>query len=154
MSFSAISSEMTYDLLKRVNTDNGNSISNTDARDAAEEFFNQCYHFKDWLKKDATIDAGKSVEKYINASPALALAADYCNSFKHAGVDEKTRSGKDIQKINTHIKMDITPSGFVTSSRLEVTISGTSYDVFSLATDCVAAWNTYLQENGITFPEP
>jgi hypothetical protein len=143
-----------YDLLKRVNTDNGNSISNTDARDAAEEFFNQCYHFKDWLKKDATIDAGKSVEKYINASPALALAADYCNSFKHAGVDGKTRSGKDIQKINTHIKMDITPSGFVTSSRLEVTISGTSYDVFSLATDCVAAWNTYLQENGITFPEP
>jgi hypothetical protein len=36
-----------YGVLERINTDNGNSISNTDARDAAEEFFNQCYHFKD-----------------------------------------------------------------------------------------------------------
>ena len=38
-----------YDVLKRVNTDNGNSISNTDARDAAEDFFNQSHHLKDWL---------------------------------------------------------------------------------------------------------
>lgn len=36
-----------YDVLKRVTRDNGNSISNTDARDAAEDFFNQCYYFKD-----------------------------------------------------------------------------------------------------------
>ena len=143
-----------YDVLKRINTDNGNSISNTDARDAAEDFYNQCYHFKDWLKKDASTGVNRDVENFINSNPALRMAADYCNSFKHGGLDGKTRSGKDIEKINTHIKLDLTPRGFVASSRLEITISGQSYDAFALATDCVEAWNGYLKESGIVFPEP
>ena len=41
-----------YERLKRVNTDNGNSISNADPKDTTTDFFNHCYHFKDWLKKD------------------------------------------------------------------------------------------------------
>jgi hypothetical protein len=142
-----------YDALKRVSTDNGNAISNRDANDAAETFFNQCYHFKDWLKKERPADA-MSIETFISTNDALALAADFCNSFKHAGLDRAPRSGKDIQRINTHVKMDLTPRGFVTSSRLELTISGKSYDAFTLATDCLKAWNIYLQKNGIAFWEP
>ena len=143
-----------YDVLKRINTDNGNSISNTDARDATEEFFNQCYHFKDWLKKDSTIQMAQDVERFINGSPSLQLAADYCNSLKHAGLDRSGRSGKDIERINTHVKLDLTPRGFVASSRLEITVSGKSYDAFELATECVRAWDDYLQKNQVSFPEP
>jgi hypothetical protein len=143
-----------YGVLERINTDNGNSISNTDARDAAEEFFNQCYHFKDWIKKDASIRVDQDVEEFINFSSAMQLAADYCNSLKHAGLDKRSRSGKEIERVNTHMKLDLTSRGFVASSRLELMIGGQSYDAFKLATECVRAWDDYLRKNQVSFPEP
>jgi hypothetical protein len=141
-----------YELLKRINTDNGNSISNTDARDVAEDFFNQCYHFKDWLKKDTSIKPDQNIEQHINNNSALRLAADYCNAFKHGGLDKPPRSGEDIERVNTHIKLDLTPRGFVASSRLEITVGGKSYDAFTLATECVQAWADFLRKNHISFP--
>jgi hypothetical protein len=102
-----------FAVLKRLSTDNGNPISNRDANDAAEAVFNQCYHFKDWLERPSH---AKSVEEYINASDALSLAADFCNSFKHAGLGSSPpRSGKEIQKVNNHMRMDLTSRGFVAS---------------------------------------
>jgi len=141
-----------YEALKRVSTNNGSAIGNRDALDAAEAFFNQCYHLKDWLKKGQAV-SGRSVEGYITTNEPLALAADFCNSFKHAGLINPPRSGKEIQKLNTHMKIDLTPAGFIASSYLEITISGKSYDALTLATDCVKAWDSYLQQNGISFPE-
>ena len=143
-----------YDVLKRVNTDNGNSISNTDARDAAEDFFNQSHHLKDWLKKDTSIKADQDIEQFINNSQCLRLAADFCNSFKHGGLNRSSRSGQEIERLNTHIKIDLTSKGFVASSRLEITISGRSYDAYKLATECVEAWDSYFRNNQIIFPEP
>lgn len=142
-----------YDVLKRVNTDNGNSISNADARDAAEEFFNQCYHLKDWLDKDGSIQADQDIEQFINKNQCLRLAADFCNSFKHAGLDRRSRSGQEIEKLNTHMSLDLTSKGFVASSRLEITISGRPYDAYKLATECVEAWERYLRDNQISFPD-
>lgn len=148
------SMQRSYKRLEKINTNNGNEISNVDARDATEDFFNQTYHFKDWLKKDKTIQLLSDVEEYINRSSALALAADYCNSFKHGGLNKDSRSGKELQKINTHIKLDLTPAGFVASSRLEITIDQKSYDAFLLASNCINEWETFLEMNKIVFPEP
>lgn len=141
-----------YDRLKKIETDNGNRIGNTESRDAVEDFFNQCYHFKDWLKKDKDITLETDLESYITESPYLSLAADYCNTFKHAGLDRK-RSDKELEKINTHINFDLTARGFVASSRLELTISGEKYDAFKLATQCIEEWDKYLSLNKIVFPE-
>lgn len=140
-----------YERLKRINLNQGNAISNTDAKDATEEFFNQCYHFKDWLKKDTSIAVIQEVEVFINKSDSLALAADYCNSFKHSGLDKPSRSNKIIEKINTHIKFDLTPTGFIASSRLEITISAKKYDALSLASDCLHEWEKFLEQNNIKF---
>lgn len=140
-----------YERLKKINTNNGNSISNTEAKDSTEDFFNHCYHFKDWLKKDRSISITSDIEDFINNSTSLSLAADYCNSFKHGGLDKKARSNKQLEKINTHIKFDLTPSGFIATSSLEITIDGVKYDAFSLASDCVDEWNKLLRQNNIKF---
>lgn len=140
-----------YDRLKKIETDNGNAIGNTESRDAVEDFFNQCYHLKDWLKKDKNTNLYTDIEDYINKSHSLSLAADYCNTFKHAGLDSN-RSNKNLEKINTHIKFDLTPRGFVASSRLELTISGEKYDAFDLATKCIEEWDIFLRLNEIVFP--
>lgn len=143
-----------YARLKKINTDNGNNISNADARDAARDFFNLSHSFKDWLKKDPSLVLSTNVEEFITKSEALALAADFCNAHKHGGLDRVSRSGKQLEKINTHIRMDLTPTGWATSSSLELTVSGAKYDAFDLATRCLEAWNTYLEQNGIKFPKP
>ena len=143
-----------YDRLKKIETNNGNTIGNTESRDAVEDFFNQCYHFKYWLIKDTSMNIEKeNLENFITQSSALSLAADYCNSFKHAGLDGEPRSGKDIQKINTHINFDLTPKGFVASSHLEITISDQKYDSFKLAEDCIKDWNLFLEKNQVIFPK-
>lgn len=143
-----------YERLKKINTDNGNSISNADPKDATEDFFNQCYHFKDWLKKDTSITLAEDVEDFISKNDPLSLAADYCNSFKHAGLDKKSRSGQELEKMNTHVNFDLTPRGFVASARLELTIGGKKYDAFLLATDCMKEWDSFLEQNQIKFPDP
>ena len=149
------SMQRAYARLKKINTNNGSEISNADARDTIEDFFNQAYHFKDWLKKDPDIVLTNDVEEYINGNFPLSLAADYCNSFKHAGLDREPRAGKSIEKINTHINFVFEPTkGFSTSSSLELTINEQKYDAFKLATECIEAWNTFLGLNHIVIPNP
>ncbi|MDP1706286.1 MAG: hypothetical protein Q8L36_00500 [bacterium] len=148
------SMKRSYERLKKVNTNNGNSISNADPKDATEDFFNQCYHFKDWLKKDTSVTLTENIENFISKSNALSLAADYCISFKHGGLDKNSRSGQELEKMNTHINFDLTPTGFVASARLELTIDGKKYDAFTLATDCMKEWDSFLEQNQIRFSAP
>lgn len=151
-----------YDRLKTVNVDSKiiidgraqSGVSNTDPRDTTEEFFSQCYHFKDWLKKDTSITIIRDVEDFINKSATLSIAADYCNSFKHAGLDKKSRSGQEIEKMNTHVNIDLTPRGVISFARLELTISGKKYNAFLLATDCMKEWDDFLEQNLIKLPAP
>lgn len=140
-----------YKKLEKINTNNGNSIDLSDAKDLTEEFFNQAYHFKDWLKKDQSIVINNNVEEFINSSPSLALASDYCNSFKHAGLDRKERSGKKIIALNTDTYVNLTPNGFVTSSKVRMTLDTGVYDVFDLATKCVDEWGRFLLLNNLDF---
>lgn len=142
-----------FERFEKINTDNGNSISNADPKDSAEDFFNQCYHLKDWIKKDLSLTLSSDIEKFIKNSSALSIASDYCNSQKHAGLDRwyKPKSGQTINQINTHIKFDLTQYGFIASGRLELTVGNKKYDAFSLAKDCIKEWDSFLLQNNIKF---
>jgi hypothetical protein len=143
-----------YEKLKTISTDNGPTITNTDAADLAEAFFNQCYHLKDYIKKDPVIGTKVDVEAYINKVGALRIIADYCNSSKHAGLDHKPRSGAQVEQVQTHMKIDLTPKGFVSSAQLKIIIGGKPYNAYKLATDGVAAWNTFFAQHSIIIDPP
>jgi len=138
-----------YDRLIVINTDTGNQHGNTEARDATEDFFNQCYHLKDWIKKDIEMKKGVDPEKYINNSKYLSISADYCNAFKHGGLDRKSRSDKKIEAINTHVRFDLTNAGFIASSKLEITINNIKYNSLVLAKNCIEEWNIFLEQNNL-----
>lgn len=142
-----------YDRLKRINTDTGNEHGNTEANDATEDFFNQCYHLKDWIKKDSNVKLNDDVEQYINNSKYLAIAADYCNIFKHAGLDKKSRSNQKIESTNTHVRFDLTSRGFVASSKFEISIDGKKYNSLILAESCIKEWDTFLRSYSLNFTE-
>jgi len=131
-----------------------NEVGNTIAvRDAIEDFFNQTYHFKDWLKKDENIQSCENVELFISSNEVMSIAADYCNAQKHAGLDENksSRSGKLVGKLNTHTRIDFLPTGVQFSSDPEIEIDGSYYNAFDLATSCMKEWELFLKRNKIVF---
>ncbi len=139
-----------YERLRVICTDNGNTIDNASPRDLAEAFFSQCYHLKDYIKKERP-DA-PDVEAYINKTGPLRIAADFCNSEKHAGLDRKPRAGEKISAILVHMKMDYLPGRFRASGRVEIRLGEKSYDALKLATDCVKGWDKYLKQACIEIP--
>jgi hypothetical protein len=141
--------KLTYERLHKIATDNGSNIDLADARVATETFFNHCYHFKDWLKR-AFPDRGAAVERFITKSPALSLAADYCNTFKHAGLDSTPRSGAPIDKVLTHTRIAATPSGFAMSSDLDILIGGKKHKASELAKKCMEEWESFLKDQRIS----
>ena len=142
-----------YEKLRIVSTDTGNSISLSQAKEAAEEFFTHCYHFKDWLIKEMP-HLRQAVEDHISNSVPLSLAADYCNTFKHAGLDRTPRSGQHLEAVLQHTRLDLTPRGFVASAQVEIKTAGKSYRVFDLATECIRDWDAFLKAHNITIPTP
>lgn len=142
-----------YESLRTVATNNGNSISLSQAKEAAEDFFSHCYHLKDWLIKELP-HLKRAVEDYITNSVPLSLAADYCNTFKHAGLDRTPRSGHHLEAVLQHTRLDPTPRGFVASAQVEIKTAGKSYRAFDIATECIRDWDAFFQSNGITIPPP
>jgi|SRR5579863_810587 len=152
-------------------------IGDQAARDAATAFFMECYHLKDWLKKDSRITPAKAIEDWISNSPALSRAADLCNSFKHAGLDRPPRSGAQLDQVNMAYSLDISitepgnvtftrqpsPGDTLTLSRSRITgrpiatakiiltIGGVKYDAPELASRCVNDWDVFLASYGIQF---
>ena len=169
-----------YEALRVLATDIGKTavIGDHAAGDAAKSFFIACYHFKDWLKKDSRITRPKDVEDFISTNHALSLAADLCNSFKHAGLDKTPRSGTHLDQINMAYSLDMpatTEPGFiemprkpsdgdtitiscnnrigspVATAKVVLTIGGNKHEALDLATQCVKDWDTFLAAQGIQF---
>ena len=142
-----------FEKLEIVATNNGNTISNADARDTAETFFNHCYHLKDWLKNDSTLTLTTDIEKFITNDEYLSVAADYCNTHKHAVLDRLPRTGEQINKLNTHVNIDFTPFGVVTSSTQVITVGSKEYSSYELAKNCIMSWQRFLSDNNLNFAD-
>lgn len=174
-----------YEALRSLATDIGKTATVGDPApaDAARAFFLQCYHLKDWLKKDPRIKRPQDVEDVITNSAALSLAADLCNSLKHAGLDKPPRSGMSLDRINMAYSLQVPSSGAagqirmarnpsdgdtvalsrggvadlkgraVATARVVLTIGGTNHDALEVATRCVSEWDSFLAVQGIVFPK-
>jgi len=171
-----------YEALRALATYIGKTavIGDHAAGDATKSFFMECYHLKDWLKKDSRIKCSKDVEDFINKSHALSLAADLCNSLKHAGLDKPPRSGLHLDRINMAYSLDIPASAEpglikitrnpsdgdtitisrsnrmgqpIATAKVVLTIGGKKHEALEVATMCVKDWDTFLKAQGIQFSD-
>ncbi|MBX9791037.1 MAG: hypothetical protein K2Y37_19125 [Pirellulales bacterium] len=116
-------------------------------------FFQNCYHLKDWLKKDPvfTARAGKSkqdIEDVVTNTPCLAICADICNATKHLGLDitkNPPRSGHEPKF--TKREFHVSVGGPTQSLAIKATVehNGANLDAFTLATDCLTAWEAFVR---------
>lgn len=111
-------------------------------------FFQNCYHLKDWLKKDKFISSKirKPVEYYITKTESLAICADLANSLKHmkfsSDNNHKPRTGKEPKRASR--SMSVNGGSPVVTLKANIEHKGRIIDAFDLATECMAAWRAYL----------
>jgi hypothetical protein len=169
-----------FERMRALATDIGKTVVIGDhaAADATKAFFIECYHFKDYLKKETRIQPPSDVEVFISANPALSMAADLCNAFKHAGLDKPPRSGMHLDQINMAYSLDIsatTEPGMISMTRIPsdgdtitisrsnrfgppiatakvvLTVGGNKHDALKAATQCIADWDRFLASKSVHF---
>jgi hypothetical protein len=91
----------TYEEFKQIATRESThyEMGDQSTLNAATKFFTECYHFKDYLKQRPGI-MPRRVEQYVSRSKHLSLAADICNTIKHANLSSRPRSRKPIASLH------------------------------------------------------
>jgi hypothetical protein len=107
-------------------------------------FFQNCFHLRDWLKKDnfASAKFSQNPSDYVKIQQDLALCADLANAVKHMKLDRPTKTGAEPKLANRG--MSITGGSPIIMLKANIEHNGVMIDAFKLATKCMAAWSAYL----------
>ncbi len=113
-------------------------------------FFMNCYHFKDWIKNDSTVAVSiqQQVEAHIKSNRSLKLCADICNSLKHLHL-KRRRSNENPMFGRKKFRLVLGQEPPTISLKYEVDTTTGPIDAFSLATECIDAWDSFLAANGM-----
>jgi hypothetical protein len=111
------------------------------ARDALVHFFEDAYHFKDWLKNDQP-QASARIERDVKDDPALRLCADLCNGVKHLTLTTTKTGDLATAVISQSVMINV---GREAEHSWTARSNGVSYDVEQLANDIFAAWERWLR---------
>lgn len=114
-------------------------------------FFLNCHHLKDWIRHDDSVPSNVRgrVEGHIDSSPALQLCADISNSLKHLAPSRAPRSTEQPSFGRKRYALSLGAGPAVISLKYEVVTASGAIDAFTLASDCVAAWDVFLTGNGL-----
>jgi len=87
--------------LSRIENKDSNSM---EYRDDILAFFQNCWHFKDWLKNDKTVPSNirNEIESEIRNYNYLMICADLANRYKHYNL-QKAKKDADIEGIGVTI---------------------------------------------------
>ena len=120
--------------------------------DDAYAFFLNCYHLKDWLKRDPSFSAASAdkIEAHVTDNQALALAGDIANASKHLKLS-RLRADHPVSRIGG----EVAPKMMETfafdgqerpfdDAQLFVEFGGGRYSVLALASQGVQAWRSFL----------
>ncbi len=113
--------------------------------DEIHAFFMACYHLKDWIKNDPAAPHGMShgVESYVTSERSLRLCADMCISLKHLTL-RHPRSFENPKFGRKAFRLTLGGGRASIGLRYEIETDNGPIDAFELATQCVAAWESYL----------
>jgi hypothetical protein len=135
-----------YERFKEINQGKEHNQHSEYCHDDMYSFFLNCYHLKDWIKNDESIELPKgTVEDFINKHDCMRLCADICNGIKHLN-RENDRSGKDPKFGGRHITFNVSES--IIKIKFSILTKDGTIDAFELATECIQKWEKFI----LTFP--
>ena len=139
-----------YDRFAALDQGRPHEVSSDNYLDEIYAFFMNCYHLKDWIGNDNTVAAPvqQSIETHINSNQALRLCADICNSLKHLRLTS-SRSGEKPVFGRKQFGVALGQGPPTISLKYEVNTTTGPIDAFTLASESVDAWDSFLKANGM-----
>lgn len=117
-------------------------------------FFQNCYHLKDWIKNDASLDPFTrcAVECHVSANRELRLCADIANGAKHLAVTRsRSKENPKLGATDYHVVVadgpGVGPTTLSANTKVDTTTDPTT--VIQLANKCMEQWDAYLRERGL-----
>lgn len=117
-------------------------------------FFVVCFHLKDWLKNDSSLDASirPAVEQLIERDRWLGMCADIANGFKHLRINKKVRvdAKSRVASEEPSFQGDLVQEDAFQVGRIVVVAAGSVWLAQEVADRCVAAWEAFLEGKGLS----
>jgi hypothetical protein len=142
-----------FTLFKQINDGKTHNQPSLYRDDLVINFFQHCYHLKDWIKNDPNCATWSDVEKFINQNDDLKICADICNETKHLKLTKPRSAENPSLDVNDSIvKLVVKDGGNVSTSidisvKYNVSIDSGDKDAFELAERCVLAWKSFISLN-------
>jgi hypothetical protein len=119
-------------------------------KDDVVAYFQACYHFKDWLKKDpASAKSAANVEEFINGTDCFKVAADVTNRSKHGLADRAPRLDENAQPRSHRMVIYGADGQFEMVGGEAIPVNGDFIPALVVAEECFARWQAYLKERGL-----
>jgi len=116
-------------------------------QDEVYTFFINCFHLKDWLKNDGSVEVdAKEIEDFVKNNKELNLCRDICNGIKHLKLTAP-RSGQDPEFGQRKYHLHVGKSPTTISAKYTIDTASGPIDAFKLATKCLQAWESFIQSN-------
>lgn len=137
-----------YTRFKSMDEGRPDTLTLDDYLDEVYAFFQNCYHLKDWIKNDDSININpKTVEDFVKNHQDLRICRDICNSTKHLELRSKKKK-PEVVKRNIYLKLSA-PETPKISIKYGIDTNGGEKDAFELATKCLHAWQTFLESHNV-----
>lgn len=144
-----------YTRFQKLNDGRPHDVPSEEYIDDVYAFFQNCYHFKEYLKNDSafTKHSNQDIENFVTNTPALAICADICNGLKHLTLSKPPRSGDTPTIVGKNIALSINetigsnkPAEVKIKATIGIEHKGTKLDAFQVATDALRAWSSFISQ--------
>jgi hypothetical protein len=121
-------------------------VSSIDYDDALQHFFQDCWHLKDWIKNDASLNLNAIIEGEVDSHKALRIAADLANGCKHF-VRHTDREGAYVTSKSVTVHLGQVRG--VDVFHIVTLDDGTTLSAQAVAKEACDAWDTILRKLGL-----
>lgn len=109
------------------------------------------FFFKDWLLHDTEIHKGE-LHDLINSHESMRICRDVCNGSKHLQVNPKQASiDPNFQLVRAHNPLATIMGG--PKYEIVVLVNGWIHVVNKVIADCLALWDHFILNQGLTLPK-
>ena len=143
-----------YERIKRWYTRLLESDAINDRRvDDFYSFFTCCFHLKDWLKNDPSVDQAirDEAEAAVSSNRWLGLCADITNGSKHLRIDRRVRvdASSRVEKVEPAFQRNFVQQNAFQVGGIVVVAGGNVWDAQDVAGQCMRAWDEFLTIKGL-----
>ena len=130
------------------------------AEDVAYAFFQNCYHFFEWLGKDNSTEPLKKISKkdtsnYVRSNNCLTICHDLCTNTKHLLLKWTPWTGDPnikIDKVHLTFGYDLKKAILTRRYFCKISFGGQEHDALQVANECIEKWHQFMRQHNITIP--